>query len=189
MNKAAYNFTNRQGITLAEILMAAGFLAMAFIPIMGLLTSSIKITDKDQGNIIAMNLCQEKLNTALQFEFGHFNSWLGSQITNTKTASGSIELDLHPVTINGMTFNFKLLVSDRPGFFTLRSRNFEAEASNAVDDWVFEPEPTTVSYTNLVHRYRMTVEWSDRANAKAKRDGAAVVKDYTLVTFKANINR
>lgn len=183
------NRKNYKGVTLAEILMAASFLALAFIPIMGLLTSSIKITDKDQGNIIAMNLCQEKLNTALQFEFEHFNSWLGTEITNTKTATGSIELDLNPVTINAMTFNFKLTVTDRQGSFTVASRNFDAETSTAVADWVFETAPTTVSYRNLVHRYRMTVEWTDRATSKGTINGQDIVKAYTLVTFKANINR
>lgn len=175
------------GITLTEILVAVGFLAMAFIPIMGLLGSSLKITDKDQSNIMAMNLCQEKLNTALQFEFGKFNTWLGSEITNVEISSGTLVLNLNPVTYNGVVFNFKLKVSDRNGTFSVSSRDFSNDLSNTnttpVATWKFLPAEK-IPYANLVHRYKMTVEWKD----KGKSDkSTAILKDYTLVTFKAKL--
>lgn len=188
MKKLAYNRGQRKGITLTEILMAVGFLAMAFIPIMALLSSSLTITDKDQANIIAMNLCQEKLNTALQFKFGHFNSWMGSEVTNTDTKDGNLVLDLKDTEINSIPFTFHFQVTDRPGVFTLMSRDFESETVSEEHNpanWKFEESPTTINYKNLVHRYKMTVKWQDRGKAGM----SGTIKDYSLVTFKADINR
>lgn len=174
------------GVTLIEILMAVGFLAMAFIPIIGLLGSSVKITDKDQSNILAMNLCQEKLNTALQFEFGAFNSWLGNELTGIEIATGTLVLNLNSATHNGVTYNFKLKVEDREGSFTVASRDFTAESGGGatpVASWEFLAA-TKYPYKGLVHRYTMTVEWKDKGKATDKK---AIVKNYTLVTFKAKL--
>lgn len=180
------NIKTNFGVTLIEILMAVGFLAMAFIPIMGLLGSSVKITDKDQSNILAMNLCQEKLNTALQFEFGAFNAWLGNELTDINISSGTLTLSLKPVIQNGVTFNFKLKVEDREGSFTVASRDFSAESGGGTTptaSWKFI-KAAKYSYKGLVHRYTMTVQWKDKGKTNDKK---AIIKDYTLVTFKAKL--
>lgn len=180
------NYKTNFGVTLIEILMAVGFLAMAFIPIIGLLGSSIKITDKDQSNILAMNLCQEKLNTALQFDFNTFDSWLGNELTNIDITKGTLTLSLKSITQNGVTYNFKLKVEDRPGSFTVASRDFTAESGGGttpVADWMFT-KAQKYNYSGLVHRYTMSVQWKDKGKAT---DDKAIVKDYILVTFKAKL--
>jgi hypothetical protein len=180
------NIKTNSGVTLVEILLAVGFLAMAFIPIMGLLGSSVKVTDKDQSNILAMNLCQEKLNTALQFEFNAFNSWLGNELTDIEISTGTLTLSLKPLTQNGVTYDFKLKVEDREGSFTVASRDFSAESGGEelpVASWKFT-KAAKYSYKGLIHRYTMTVQWKDKGKTSDKK---AIIKDYTLVTFKAKL--
>jgi len=63
------NINRSTGMTLTEVMLAMALLASAFIPIIGVMGTSIKATDKDDRTIKAVNLCQEKLNRALQFPF------------------------------------------------------------------------------------------------------------------------
>lgn len=61
-------------MTLTRLMLAMALLASAFIPIMGVMGTSMKATDKDDRTIRAVNICQEKMNRALQFPFWHFRA-------------------------------------------------------------------------------------------------------------------
>ena len=55
------NINRSTGMTLTEVMLAMALLASAFIPIIGVMGTSIKATDKDDRTIKAVNLCREKL--------------------------------------------------------------------------------------------------------------------------------
>lgn len=166
-----------KGMTLTEIMIAALVIAIAFMPIIGVMGTSIKATAKDDAIIRGMNLCQEKLNTALRFPFDFFRGNLGAEITDTTFNNDGLELDLSDQTINGIAFRIVLVVSDRPGQFTVPERNLATGESNDPSTWSFTE--ATVNYANLVNRYRMTVFW--------RESGANTEQFYSLVSFKADL--
>ena len=65
---------SRKAVTLMEILLACVLMAGAFIPIMALMSSSIKATEQDENNQRAVMLCQEKLNMVLQMPYSTFEA-------------------------------------------------------------------------------------------------------------------
>ena len=181
------------GVTLIEVTMAVVFLALAFIPIMGLFSSNLKITERDNANIMAMQLCQEKLDTALSMSFKALSAYAKDTpqvITNKVLKDQNITLDLNEFkwSKGNVVFHFEFTVSDRPGTFTIKPRNIETESANP------ENTPTSnntykfgatqkIPYKNLVHKYKMRVWWQGRGKTKADQ----TIKDYTLVTYKANL--
>lgn len=159
-------------------MIAIMILAVAFLPTIGVFGTSIKSTQKDNRVIRAMNICQDKLDTALKFSFGFYKANLGAVLTNAELSTGTLTLDLNDETIKTVTYRYELLVEDRPGDFTVRERDLD-EGDEDPDTWVFNAEQE-IPYEDILHRYKMTVYW--------KTPEEADEHFYTLVTFRADLN-
>lgn len=166
-----------QGVTLTEIMLAVVILALSFLPIIGVMGASVKATTKEDSLNRAMNLCQEKLNTSLQFPFHHFDLNLGVEISSTIATPG-LTLTLGDETIEGVTYTSSLTVSDRPGSFLIPVRNLDVGNPDDPKTWTFTD--TTVNYSNLVHAHKLKVAWKNKGDPNEKF--------YTLVTFRAKLS-
>ena len=92
-------------------------------------------------------------------------------------------MNLNSATHNGVTYNFKLKVERWVVYSSLR--DFTAESGGGATCSVLGIfSSDEISLQGLVHRYTMTVEWKDKGKATDKK---AIVKNYTLVTFKAKL--
>lgn len=165
-----------RGVTLMEVMLAVVILALSFIPIIGVMGASVKATGKEDSLNRAMNLCQEKLNTSLQFTFHHFDLNPGTEINSTMS-SGSLVLKLGSETIEGVTYTSSLTVTDRPGSFLVPVRNLGVGNQNDPKTWTFTDK--TVKYANLVHAHKVKVSWVSKGDDTARF--------YTLVTFRAKL--
>lgn len=199
MNRKPDNH-NRKGMTLTEIMLAMALLASAFIPIIGVMGSSIKSTDKDDRTIRAVNLCQDKINRALQFPFGILEPAPNANVTrggdvalatftsDTGAATSSIILTLGRENLNGFEVTSELIVEDVPGTFNVPTFDDAAKytdervasetgvAKNPANwGWVSQ----ALQYAGLYYRYTVTVRWRDK--------GSNVEQFYTLVSNKARI--
>ncbi len=179
------NKSTRKGMTLTEVMLAMALLASAFIPIIGVMGTSIKATDKDDRTIKAVNLCQEKLNRALQFPFesiapGTYGGAV-AKILTSNVAAGAISLTLGPETIDGVSFTSQLVVTDIPGVFSVPTYDPFAKGNqpNTPANWGWVDR--NIPYSNLYHRYVLTVTWQDK--------GVKTGKFYTLASHKAKIRR
>lgn len=195
---------NNRAMTLVEITLAVSFLALTFIPIMGLLSSNLKITERDKTNIIAMNLCQQKLDAALSLKFNAFDKFVnngknnqGETIFNTTikdSAGTTLDLTDYSSYEGDVVYHFELTVSDRPGIFRVRQRelsdldpNSLLDDSNTTGEEKYQfSKKKDIPYSGLVHRYKMRVWWQDKASKTTSGPGS-IVKDYSLITFKANL--
>ncbi len=178
--------TNKKtGLTLTEVMLAMALLASAFIPIVGVMGTSIKATEKDDRTIKAVNLCQEKLNRALQFPFESIAAGTHGGATaktlKTSGSAGAITLVLGPEKIDGIDFTSQLVISDVPGTFRVPTYDpfAKGENPNQPNNWGWATR--NIAYSNLYHKYVMTVTWKDK--------GSAAVKFYTLASHKAKIRR
>lgn len=171
----------KQGVTLTEIMIGMFILALSFLPVIGVMSSSVKSTGKEDDLNRAMNLCQEKLNTAMQFPFDFFVPYLGSEIDNgvlaTPTANPIVSLQLGGETINGVVFTSTLTVTDRPDEFNVPVLKLETAEPDDVSTWEFVNKK--VFYSNLVHIYALKVSWRSK--------GEQTDRFYTLSTFRANL--
>lgn len=173
------------GMTLTEVMLAMALLASAFIPIIGVMGTSIKATDKDDRTIKAVNLCQEKLNRALQFPFTSISvgTYGGATAKTLKSnaAAGSINLILGPETIDGVQFTSQLDVSDVPVTFQVPTYDpfAKGEQPNTPANWGWTNQ--NINFVNVYHKYVLTVIWQDK--------GSKANKFYTLASHKAKIRR
>ncbi len=179
------SFLRRNGITLTEIMMAMALLAAAFIPIIGVMGTSVKATDKDDRTVKAVNICQEKLNRALQFPFGRIapGTYGGAVAANLTSddAGTPIDLTLGPETIGGMPVESTLQITDLPGNFEVPTVVDQQKYDNPTNPAAWGWTTKIVPYANMHHQYTLTVRWSDK--------GRADQKFYTLTSSKANIRR
>lgn len=181
----------KSGITLTEIMMAMALLATAFIPIIGIMGSSVRVTDKDERTIKVVNLCQEKMNQALQFPFGILEGPANStktygnaslEILDSSAEANKIVLRVGPDSINGFNFKAVLEVADRPGSFLVPMYDPFAKAANPNDPtswgWSDEIKP----YSGMYYQYTMTITWKDKGSNN-------VEKSYTLSSFKSKVRQ
>ncbi|GAB4279261.1 MAG: hypothetical protein Kow0029_23100 [Candidatus Rifleibacteriota bacterium] len=177
-------------MTLTEILLAMFFIAAAFIPVVGVLGSSMKATDKDDRTIKAVNICQQKLNQALQFPFGILepgaNQTRSYGTTSLETLYSSndankIVLTVGPEEIDGFKFKTVLTVTDRPGSFNVPMYDpFEKGKPGNENDptkWGWTDE--VIPYQGMYYQYTMTLTWKDK--------GSNLDKQYTLSSFKSKV--
>ena len=174
----------KKGMTLNEIMLAVVILAIAFIPIVGVISSSMKATEKDERIIKAMELCQGKLSIALQFPFDFFDP--GDYNTNqtSNNTDHQLVLKLEPETIKSITYTPTLTVASETVNFTVPVVNFTKkphDSCNNPQDWI-TVEPITVQ--DMVKRYTVTITWSEPGD-----DPIASPKFYTLSVLKANVQR
>ena len=165
-----------RGVTLMEVMLAVVILALSFIPIIGVMGASVKATGKEDSLNRAMNLCQEKLNTSLQFPFHHFDLNLDTEINSTMSA-GSLVLTLGSETIEGVTYTSSLTVTDRTGSFLVPVRDLSKGDQDDPKTWTFNDQ--TVKYDNLVHAHKVKVSGVGKGGDKELF--------YTLVTFRAKL--
>lgn len=180
-----------RGMTLTEIMLAMALLASAFIPIMGVMGTSMKATDKDDRTIRAVNICQEKMNRALQFPFGILEPPAKQSITyggvasitikSDATTGSAIALQLGPEEVNGVEISSELVVADVPGNFLVPTYDDVAKLNNEADPTAWGWSEQVLPYEGLYYKYTLTVKWKDK--------GSNVEKFYTLASNKAKVRR
>lgn len=171
----------KKGMTLNEILLAVVILALAFIPIIGVISSSMRITEKDDHIIKGISLCQEKLSAALQLPFNHFvegvydtdiESNNGDLSIKVKLGDEEFRIPYHSeLKVTNEIVKYKVPMCD----FTQRAKN-----PNAHSSWMNLRE---VEIKNMVKRYTVTVQWSEKEGKKEEK------RFYTLSALKANVRR
>jgi type II secretory pathway pseudopilin PulG len=190
MNKHIRKISSRSAMTLTEIILAMALLASAFIPIIGVMGSSMKVTEKDNRTIRAVNLCQEKMNQALQFPFGILEKDANPtkvygqnspEVIQSSTGANKIILTLGPEEIDGFEFRAELKVQDRPGTFVVPMYDpFEkAKPANRNDPSKWGWSEETIAYNKMYYQYTMTIFWSDKGDSQQK--------EYSLSSFKSKV--
>lgn len=188
------------GMTLTEIMLAMALLASAFIPIIGVMGTSMKATDKDDRTIRAVNICQEKMNRALQFPFGvlepvapltsvTYGGALASTTLKSDATANAISLHLGQEDVNGVEIISELKIDDQPGNFLVPTFNDVAKLEDdkiASATGVSNPsswgwEEKSLPYAGLYYKYTLTVRWKDK--------GSEVEKFYTLASNKAKVRK
>lgn len=169
-------FKSKSAVTLVEILLAVVLMAGAFLPIMGVMTSSIKVTEQDENTQRAVMLCQEKLNSVLQMPFSKFKT---GTVKSGETKSGDITVSFGPQPIEGVTFTSSLLVEPYVVVYNVPTCDFSKKGQNKTNPklWGFNNIQYTV--TDKVKRFTVTVKWKDK--------GRSNEKFYTLSSLKADI--
>ena len=176
----------KKGMTLNEIMLAVVILAVAFIPIVGVISSSMKATEKDEHIIKAMQLCQEKLNIALQFPFEFFsptNNPFDSTF-ESPNVNGRLSLVLGDQQIKSITYNSTMTVATETVRFSVPVVDFSRkphDSCNNPSSWI---NTETVIVNDMVKRYTVTVRWQEPGDNPASRQ-----KFYTLSVLKANVQR
>lgn len=190
----------RSGISLIEIILASSILAFAIIPIMGLLGNSIGLTSKDERFNAMINICNEKLNTSLQFPYGFFTP-AGNQLTQLGgpnssplpyiAPGGALSLQLGDETMGGFVFSTELEVEIIPVTFsfypydpTFRELERKRAASLGVAqdpaNWGWPVSPVQPTLANKFSRYTMTIRWKEDTGKESF---------YAISSFKADIRR
>ena len=172
---------SKRGMTLNEILLAVVILALAFIPIIGVISSSMKTTDKDDHIIKGISLCQEKLSAALQFPYdkipnGTYNSELttdnGDLSLKVKLGNENFRIPYYSeLTVTNETIKYQVPMCD----FTRR-----AKEPNNPSSWMTLKK---VEIKNMVKRYTVTVRWSEKEGDPREQ------RFYTLSALKADVRR
>ncbi len=194
MRKILSRLNRRRAMSLTEIILAMALLATAFIPIIGVMGTSIKATDKDDRTIKAVNLCQEKLNQALQFPFGilepaanQSKSYGSSALETLKSSSDANGIILRvgpdsildPETGNKFEFKAELTVTDRPGSFKVPMYDPFEKANNSGDPSKWGWSEQDKAYEGMIYEYSMKITWQDKGEDREKF--------YTLSTFKSKV--
>lgn len=172
-------YYKRKAVTLVEILLAMVLMAGAFLPIMAMMSTSIKATEKDENTQRAVRLCQEKLNMALQMPFNTFTS---SDSPQSGTKKGDIELKLGTETFDGISYTSTLIVKNEPINFVIPTvdwaSRYDENYKNDPSKWGFSEVTRLV--TDKVKRYTLKVTWQDRGLKQNE-------KYYTLSALKADV--
>ena len=171
----------KNGMTLNEIMIALVIMAVAFIPIIGVMSSSIKTTQKDENIIRAINICQETLNTALQFPFNEIK--VGNFTTDIKSANTNLQsiIRLGNIAMGSVTYETSLKV-EHPSSLVINVPmcDFTAKAQDTSGDPANWMRTRQRQVKDLVKRYTVTVNWKDTDGHK---------KFYRLSALKADIRR
>lgn len=174
----------KYGMTLTEVLLAVVLLAGAFLPIMGVMTSSIRATEKDEATIRAVNICQEKINMALQFPFDKFDVGPHSDETvESDNTTGKTKLVFGSEEIDGVIYTSKMDVTSETVEYNVPTPDFEAKGNNPEDPSAWKWETRHYIVDNMLKRFTVTVTWHDKG--ETGRSGSD--KSYTLSSLKADI--
>lgn len=179
---------SRKAVTLVEILLACVLMAGAFLPIMGLMTSSIRVTEQDENNQRAVMLCQEKMNMVLQMPFDKFKVTAKTTFGAGTYDSNEVRLVLGDQTFEGIKYTSTLTVEPVEVFFNVPTCNFELKGNEALlaqkenrkpnpEKWGWED--ITHNIKNKVKRYTVKVAWKDV--------GKGATKEYILSSLKADV--
>ncbi len=167
---------SKSAVTLVEILLAVVLMAGAFLPIMGVMSSSIKITEQDEATQRAVMLCQDKLNSVLQMPF---NTFAVGNVTSGEKSSGDIKVTFGQKTIDGVSFTSSMVVEPYVVVYNVPTCDFSSKGENKTNPrrWGFSNVRYTVA--DKVKRFTVTVKWKDK--------GRTNEKFYTLSSLKADI--
>ena len=170
----------KRAVTLVEILLAVVLMAGAFLPIMGLMTSSIKVTEQDESTQRAVMLCQEKLNAVLQMPFDKF-AVSSNPIVSGSYNSNEIVASFGAQIIDGVEYTSSLLVEQYTVKFNVPTCDFTRKGDSR-----YSADPSQWGFTDIeydasdkVKRFTVTVNWHDK--------GRSNQKFYTLSSLKADI--
>ena len=170
---------SKKAVTLVEILLAIVLMAGAFLPIMGVMTSSIKATEQDECTQRAVMLCQEKLNAVLQMPFDKFSA--DSKPITGKYESNEIIASFGQDLIEGTPYSSILLVEPYEVTYNVPTCDFTKKGDPEYREnpklWGFHDVSYTV--TDRVKRFTVTVTWKDK--------GRTNEKFYTLSSLKADV--
>ncbi len=178
---------NKKAVTLAEILLACVLMALAFLPIMGLMSSSIKITEQDENTQRAVRLCQEKLNIVMQMPYDTFGKSITSKMTldTTDKKNKDIALVLGEEVFDGIPYKSILTIEPYTVIYHVPTCDFSLKGA---DTKKAAPNPANWGWTDLTYtvtgkvlRYSVTVKWKDH--------GKSNEKEYTLSTLKADLRK
>ena len=176
----------KKAVTLPEILLATFILAAALLPVIGVMSTSLNATTQDENTQKAVQICQNKLNIALQMPFDTFD--IGAATNKT---SNNIVFDLSPITEKGVTYTPTMTVEAVTVVYNVPTCDFnekeqdkhqhELDSNHIVDpnNWGWNDVPYTVN--GKVKRYIMNVSWQDVGGP------GRPTKTYTLSTLKADI--
>ena len=188
---------DKSGVTLTEIMLALFILSAAFIPIIAVMSTGIRGTQKDETILRGVQLAQKTLNTALQLPFGDLvanrgaagpGPWsFGAAGEEFNYATGSLNLRLGRVVEGTIEYTLSLEINDVPFTFSLSVHNPMARsvASLTPDQWGWQDGvrvPRVGEQTGLYHRYVLTANWVDRGLT----DGSQ--RTYRLVAYKARLH-
>ncbi len=191
-----FNPLRSKGVTLTEIMLALFILSAAFLPIMGVMSTGIRGTQKDEAILRGVQLAQQTLNTALQLPFGDLvanrggggnGPWsFGVAGSEFSYATGSLNLRLGKILEGTREYTLTLEIRDEPFVFNLSVHNPMARsvASDTPSQWSWQADvkvPRVGEQTGLYHRYELTANWFDRGMT----DGTQ--RTYRLVSYKARL--
>lgn len=178
---------NKKGVTLVEILLACILMAGAFLPVMGVMSSSYKVTDKDVSTQTGVAVCQEKLNKILQFPYDKFpesEAIIGEYKSGNDDNSVVLRLGdgEYAENINGVKYVTTLKVAyESATFHNVYLCDFNVKASDPThpDKWFKKYEFEIAANTHRIKRYTVTTTWTDR--------GGKNPKTYSLSALKTDI--
>lgn len=170
----SFFWRNKSGFTLTEIIFSVLILAGTMIPIAAMMGQGFEGTKRDQRQIVAIQLCQARLNQALAVPFDA----LVSSNANI-TVAGVTILPLGDVELEGFTFNVSLRVAERDVSYSYREVDVNAP-NYAVDNpatWIFSPEKLLAIPANVAKIAIIVVSWTERGTPQTVE----------MSTFKANL--
>lgn len=184
-------FRNGSGITLLELMIAMFILAIAFIPVIASLGSSLSGTEKDDRSITGLQLAQSALAAAIQFPFsdlptfagGGTGPWeIGGDVDPIQYPSspGANEMVMRVGRIKVFKTTYKLLLTIEDVPLTLHFRTYDITKKDK-----FPTTPSGWGWTDssfavqqVHHRYTMAATWTEP-------DGKT--KFCSLVSYKSDL--
>lgn len=159
---------------MTEIIFAVGILAAAMIPIAGVMGHGFEITQRDQRQIAAIQLCQSRLNQAMALPFADLTS------TGASISSGTqVLLDLGAIDIDNTQYTVSLDVADRNVSYTYNSvdlNDLNYDTSDP-DTWVFEDSQTLNIAADVAKIITIIVSWMERGTEQTVE----------MTVFRANL--
>jgi len=185
------NYADRRGLTLTELALAVFILALAFIPIVGVLGNSIQGTQKDEQIIKAVQLAQSSLNSALQFPFKDLvtqrfganpgaGPWQFSSVASVTISTGTLSFTFGDVQVGRYSYNVSLQIVDECPTFTVKICDPMKKggiASTTPSAWGWN-DYNSQPYSDFFHRYSLTVTWVNPSHKQCF---------YSLVSYKAKL--
>lgn len=163
-----------RGFTLTEIIFSVLILAGTMIPIAAMMGKGFEGTSRDQRQIVAIQLCQARLNQAMVVPF---NDLIAS--TADIATGGQILLSLGDVVLEKFTFNVRLDVTDRGVAYSYLpvDVNDPGYAVDSPGSWKFGPVETLNIGANVAKIATIVVSWTEHGT----------LQNVEMSTYKANL--
>ena len=164
----------KTGFTLTEIMFSVLILASTMIPIAAMMGRGFDGTRRDQRQIVAIQLCQSRLNQALSVPFARLVS------STTNISSGTqLLLPLGDVVVENFTFNVRLQVAEQPVSYSYLPVDVNAPGYSFDNptSWVFGPSQNLNINANVARLATVVVTWSEHGKQQ----------QVALSTYKANL--